>query len=98
MRVSYGRFGGCPGAAACCVECPNGLGISNAAGLCQNCNHAKQAPGWIGRLEPSSDLVIGTPTGHRYRSRAPDPPGGSPAHRTFKDRPIIVDFVHARIA
>ena len=45
----------------------------NAQGLCEACNHAKQAPGW--RAGPSPGIrhtvEITTPTGHRYRSTAP---------------------------
>jgi hypothetical protein len=50
----------------------------NGAGLCVACNHAKQAPGWAAvpdsRAGPHT-LTITTPTGHGYRSRAPDLPG-----------------------
>jgi 5-methylcytosine-specific restriction endonuclease McrA len=51
--------------------------ISNGQGLCQACNHAKQAPGWTSTVttrDGPHELQITTPTGHRYRSRAPDPP------------------------
>ena len=46
----------------------------NSQGVCEGCNHAKQAPGW--HAEPVEDAVghqveTTTPTGHRYRSRAP---------------------------
>lgn len=61
----------------------------NAQGLCQACNHAKQAPGWDARTIPTRGrhlIEITTPTGHRYRSRAPDPPGGpgSPLEHRFR--------------
>jgi hypothetical protein len=61
---------------------------SNGAGLCEACNHTKEAPGW--RAEPfpgPSDarpgeavrarhtIEIRTPTGHSYRSTAPPLPG-----------------------
>ncbi|HET7173270.1 MAG TPA: DUF222 domain-containing protein [Nocardioidaceae bacterium] len=49
--------------------------IGNAQGLCAACNHAKQAPGWVSRPGPSGSVVTITPTGHRYRSDLPDPPG-----------------------
>jgi hypothetical protein len=54
--------------------------VGNAAGLCEPCNRAKQAPGWSARPSPldPSEIVITTPTGHEYRSRPPDLPGGSP--------------------
>jgi hypothetical protein len=49
--------------------------IANSQGLCVACNHAKQAAGW--RAETvgpgcNPDVVTTTPTGHTYRSRAPD--------------------------
>jgi len=49
----------------------------NGQGLCEACNYAKEAPG--GDLDGDGHLVtIRTPTGSRYRSRAPDPPGTTP--------------------
>jgi hypothetical protein len=53
--------------------------IENGQGYCQACNHAKQAPGWtttpvLSRAGPHQ-VDITTPTGHRYTSNAPDPPG-----------------------
>lgn len=49
----------------------------NGQGLCEACNYAKEAPGWsVRRLPgPHHRIVVSTPTGHRYESRAPDPPG-----------------------
>lgn len=49
----------------------------NSQGLCEACNHAKQAPGW--RQETSEGaarhaVVTTTPTGQVYRSVAPEPP------------------------
>ncbi|MDX6327205.1 MAG: hypothetical protein QOK15_3559 [Nocardioidaceae bacterium] len=51
----------------------------NGQGLCEACNYAKQAPGWRARQTrrragPVTETV--TPTGHRYLSRAPEPPRG----------------------
>jgi len=45
----------------------------NGQGLCQACNHAKQAVGWEAhpRPGPAHEVETTTPTGHRYRSRAP---------------------------
>jgi hypothetical protein len=63
---------------------PSGNGgatrVDNAQGYCQACNLAKQAPGWITTvtnkgLSGAHEVLITTPTGHQYRSRAPDPPG-----------------------
>lgn len=50
--------------------------IDNAQSYCASCNYAKQAPGWSMRVESRAgphEVVLTTPTGHRYRSRAPDP-------------------------
>jgi hypothetical protein len=57
-------------------------GLDNAQGYCQACNLAKQAPGWQTTLTSTGaaghEVQITTPTGHRYRSRAPRPPGPAP--------------------
>ena len=51
----------------------------NGQGACERCNHAKQAPGWTAHAAtPPGDrhtVLTTTPTGHRYRSRAPAMPG-----------------------
>jgi hypothetical protein len=46
---------------------------ADGQGLCQACNHAKQAPGWRARPRPSPGHLVETttPTGHTYRSGAP---------------------------
>ena len=53
--------------------------VANGQGYCETCNHTKQAPGWATRAVDNDDGVheveTTTPTGHVYRSRAPDPPG-----------------------
>jgi len=67
--------------------------LANADGLCEACNYAKQAPGWSAHTEGdglSPDIVTRTPTGHRYRSRAPV---------LFRPaRPITVDRLTHRAA
>jgi hypothetical protein len=59
--------------------------ITNARGGCQTCNHAKQAPGWqtvvIDNDNGTHQVETITPTGHHYRSQAPDPPGAPPRAR-----------------
>ncbi len=47
----------------------------NGQGLCEACNHAKQAPRWRASPDRDGTVVITTPTGATYRSRAPDLPG-----------------------
>lgn len=46
---------------------------SNAQGLCEACNHAKQADGWTATPVdgPVHTIEIVTPTGHRYLSTVP---------------------------
>jgi Domain of unknown function (DUF222) len=46
---------------------------SNAQGLCEACNHAKQADGWTAEpLDgPVHTTLFTTPTGHRYLSTVP---------------------------
>jgi hypothetical protein len=61
------------------VEHGGPTSIDNGQGYCQACNHAKQAPGWtttpvLSRAGPP-EVAITTPTGHRYTSHAPSPPG-----------------------
>ncbi|MDQ4051959.1 MAG: HNH endonuclease, partial [Actinomycetota bacterium] len=58
------------------AEAANEGGPTNAAngqGLCEACNHAKQAPGWTARPRPGPRHTIKTttPTGHTYTSTAP---------------------------
>ena len=55
--------------------------LANGQGLCEACNHAKQAPGWTQRVEagPRHEVVTTTPTGERHRSTAP--PCSRPAAR-----------------
>ncbi|HET6652154.1 MAG TPA: DUF222 domain-containing protein [Nocardioides sp.] len=53
---------------------------ANGQGLCEQCNYAKQAPGWrsvVAAARPH-EVVTTTPTGHAYRSRAPGQPGAPP--------------------
>lgn len=55
--------------------------LENGQGLCVACNRAKQAPGWLQRPDPVArdragrhTVLTTTPTGHTYRSTAPQPP------------------------
>jgi len=55
----------------------------NGQGLCEACNHAKEAPGWTQTITPDTachTVQTVTPTGHRYASHAPPPP--TPARPT----------------
>jgi hypothetical protein len=46
---------------------------ANGQGLCEACNHAKQALGWTARPRPGPTHTVETrtPTGHSYQSQAP---------------------------
>jgi hypothetical protein len=62
----------------------------NGQGLCEACNYTKEAPGWGLRAEDGGAarlVAITTPTGTRYQSRAPDPPGTGPGLPTMPWRP-----------
>ncbi|WP_148614069.1 HNH endonuclease [Nocardioides rubriscoriae] len=66
-------------------------------GLCEACDHTKQAPGWRQRVVDDDDgrhaVETVTPTGHRHRSRAPSPP--SPARPSPVPQSARVDYVSA---
>jgi hypothetical protein len=50
---------------------------TNGRGTCAACNYTKQAAGWQTRVAGNRvphEVEIVAPTGHRYRSRPPDPP------------------------
>ena len=59
------------------VEIGGPTSEDNGQGLCEACNHAKEHPGWSTRRRGGPGQVVDTitPTGHRYQSRAPAPPG-----------------------
>ena len=62
--------------------------IFNAQGLCEACNHNKQAAGWAQHVDQTNpaDIITVTPTGHQYRSRTPDPPGHTRPTETSEGR------------
>lgn len=68
----------------------------NGQGLCEACNHAKQAPGW--RQHPTAyprerhQVETVTPTGHRYLATAP-PPIGWREPRFVRTRPGVFTLI-----
>lgn len=52
---------------------------NNGQGLCEACNHTKEAPGWASKPVPGPrhTVELRTPTGHTYRSIAPPLPGAA---------------------
>ncbi len=70
-------------------EADGATSSQNGQGLCEACNHAKQAPGWRARPSPAGgahQIDTTTPTGHTYRSRAP-------AVATVREVPLQIDYV-----
>ncbi len=55
--------------------------LANGQGLCERCNHAKEADGWSAKpLDgPRRSVKTTTPTGHTYTSTAPPLPGTTEA-------------------
>ncbi|MDX6374068.1 MAG: hypothetical protein QOD98_3056 [Nocardioidaceae bacterium] len=55
------------------AEVPLMTSAHNGEGLCEACNHAKQADGWSAKPRdgPVHTIEITTPTGHRYLSTVP---------------------------
>ncbi|HJY46274.1 MAG TPA: HNH endonuclease [Propionibacteriaceae bacterium] len=54
--------------------------FDNGRGTCARCNYVREMPGWHIKLIDCGfhtgphKIIISTPTGHHYLSRAPDPP------------------------
>ncbi|MCC9174791.1 HNH endonuclease [Arthrobacter sp. zg-Y179] len=77
--------------------------IGNGQGLCEACNHAKEAPGWSAKVIkppgapalPAHTVETSTPTGHRYRSTAP-PLAGAPVEAGLSAvERIVADLIRA---
>jgi hypothetical protein len=53
--------------------------VESGNGRCEACNYSKETPSWRTRAPDGTgeEIIIETPTGHRYRSRAPDLPGAA---------------------
>jgi hypothetical protein len=74
------------------VEHGGTTSIDNADGLCAACNHAKQAPGWHARPGPGAVIDLTTPTGHRYHSRPPQPPGTAKKHSSPLEQRLVIEL------
>ncbi|WP_375485243.1 DUF222 domain-containing protein [uncultured Jatrophihabitans sp.] len=80
--------------------CDGRTTIANAAGTCEACNYAKQAPGWSARAD--GVITTTTPTGHRYASHSPDPPGtdppgSDPPQTIVRTRTRVIDLVYHHV-
>ncbi|MCW2522495.1 MAG: hypothetical protein JWO63_830, partial [Frankiales bacterium] len=64
--------------------------VANGQGYCQACNHARQGRGWKAEASHGAgvEVVLTTPTGHRYRSRPPDPPRAPRGRRPQTASPV----------
>ncbi|WP_152642643.1 HNH endonuclease [Pseudarthrobacter chlorophenolicus] len=65
---------------------------NNGQGLCEACNHTKEAPGWSAATAPNPGarhtVQLRTPTGHTYHSTAPPLPGNrNPECLTYVPQP-----------
>ena len=74
--------------------------VDNGAGVCEACNHAKQAPGWSSRPEHRTPAArhrysFTTPTGHNFKSTAPPLPKPYPLGIEIytPTEQILVDFL-----
>jgi hypothetical protein len=70
----------------------------NGQGLCEQCNHAKQAAGWRARPRPGPRHTVETttPTGHSYASTAP--PARAPTGVPGGSCGLRVDFAIVELA
>lgn len=62
----------------------------NSQGLCEACNHAKDAVGWRARALEDGTVETTTPTGHRHRSPVPR----SPAAHVVREAPTRMDLFY----
>lgn len=71
--------------------------LGNGQGLCEACNHHKQAIGWktLPRPGPHAPVELTTPAGQVVRTRAPDPPASpvAPPERRGPPRPVRIDLI-----
>ncbi|ROS30575.1 DUF222 domain-containing protein [Cellulomonas sp. PhB150] len=73
---------------------------TNSQGLCEACNHTKQAPGWTQTLTPDTHqhtVITTTPTGHRYASHAPPPPTPAPPPHEPETYQPAIDLAFERL-
>jgi hypothetical protein len=63
--------------------------VTNGQGYCVACNRTKQAAGWRTIRRRDGTVTTITPTGHRYASKAPAPPG--------TDRRTVVPYLGAPV-
>jgi hypothetical protein len=67
----------------------------NGLGTCERCNYVKEAPGWHVRTHDENGVHTAefvTPTGARYRSTAPPPPGPVECYESVTELQVAIEF------
>jgi hypothetical protein len=64
---------------------------------CESCNHTKQAPGWSVSTRADGVIETTTPTGHRYQSPPPVPPGVDHHHPPGRIETVTEQRLHGLI-
>ncbi len=67
---------------------------ANGQGLCEDCNHTKQAAGWSHLPGPFGAIITSTPSGHTYWSDPPPPPRSKP---WFIPEPSSTSLIEQRL-
>lgn len=73
----------------------------NGLGECERCNYVKEAPGWTVTTADEKGVHTAefeTPTGARYRSAAPPPPGKFEVYESTLELRIAAEFPRCRSA
>ncbi|SDP40044.1 HNH endonuclease [Nakamurella panacisegetis] len=65
--------------------------ITNAQGLCEACNLAKENPLWHTTRQPDGNITTHTPANHAYVSRPPSPPRSTP---WTEQQPLPPGWIH----
>ena len=73
----------------------------NGLGECERCNYAKESPGWKVTTSDENGLHTAqfeTPTGVRYRSTAPPPPGPVECYESVTELQVAIEFARCAAA
>ncbi|WP_019970001.1 DUF222 domain-containing protein [Mycobacterium sp. 141] len=67
----------------------------NGLGECERCNYVKESPGWNVTTDDENGVHAAefvTPTGARYRSTAPPPPGPVEVYESVTELQVAIEF------